>query len=172
MKNKGIIFFIFTGLLFSVVLFQCKGKSEEDLLQETVEKIGDNAEARELSGILHYIAEDYSDEEGRTLEEVKTLLETYLQGYRGIAVNALGTKILSLTVPEAELETDVALSSGAAKLFRKAVRYAGQFYRFKMTWIKKEETWKCKSASWRSITLEELFPESSKILEKLFPGTF
>ena len=172
MKNKGIIFFIFTCFFFCAIFVQCGGKSEEDLLRETIEKIGDYAEDRELSGILPHLAEDYSDEEGRTFAEVAALLETYLQGYRGIAVNVLGTRILSLAVPDAELETDVALSSGAAKLFRKTVRYSGQFYRFKMSWVKEEETWKCKTASWKFIPLDELFPESFKILEKLFPGTF
>jgi hypothetical protein len=77
-----------------------------------------------------------------------------------------------VTVPEAEIEIEVALSSGAAKIFRKAVRYAGQFYRFNIKLEKEEETWKCKTASWKYITLEELFPESFKILKKLFPNAF
>ncbi|UCH93692.1 MAG: hypothetical protein JSV88_25955 [Candidatus Aminicenantes bacterium] len=178
MKNKKFFYFgyfvvFIAGLsIFSAIFFNCSGKSEEDLIRETIDKIGDYAESRNMEGIIYYVSDDYSDDEDRTVEDIEELLGKYFSQYRGIAVNVLGTKILNVTVPAAEVETEVALSSGAAKIFRKAVRYAGQFYRFNLKLVKEEEIWKCKSASWKYITLEELFPESCKILKKLFPNAF
>jgi hypothetical protein len=177
MKNKNIIhslFIFFTVFLVSCssLFFHCSGKSEEDLVRETLGKIGAFAENRDMEGILLYISDQYTDDDNRTLQDIEELLKQYLDRYRGIVVNVLGTKILSVKVPEAEIETEVALSSGAAKIFRKALRYSGQFYRFNVKLIKEEETWKCKTASWKNITLEELFPESFKILKKLFPNAF
>ncbi len=154
------------------ILSGCGGKSEQDLIRDTVAKIGNYAESRNGPGILYYLSDDYSDDEGRTPEDIGELLEKYFDRYRGIVVNVLGTKIVSLKVPEAEIETEVALSSGAAKIFRKAVRYASEFYRFNLSLVKEGETWKCRRASWENLTLQELFPESTKILRKLFPQLF
>lgn len=178
MKNKiffyfGCVVVFIVGLsLFSAIFFNCSGKSEKDLLLETVDKIGDYAESRDMEGILLYVSDDYSDDENRTIDDIEELLGKYFDRYRGIVVNVLGTRVLHVTVPEAEIEIEVALSSGAAKIFRKAVRYAGQFYRFNLEFEKEEEIWKCKTASWKYITLDELFPESFKILKKLFPNAF
>jgi hypothetical protein len=178
MKNKKIFYFgylvvFIAGLfLFSAIFFNCSGKTEEDLVRETVDKIGDYAENRDIEAILLYVSDDYTDDENRTIDDIEELLEKYFDRYRGIVVNVLATKVLHVTVPEAEIEIEVALSSGAAKIFRKAVRYAGQFYRFNLELVKEEEMWKCQTASWKYITLDELFPESFKILKKLFPNAF
>jgi len=178
MKNKFFFYFgyfvvFIAGLsIFSAIFFNCSGKSEKDLLLETVNKIGDYAESRDMEGILLYVSDDYTDEKNRTVDDIESLLGEYFDRYRGIVVNVLGTRVLHVTVPEAEIEIEVALSSGAAKIFRKAVRYAGQFYRFNLELEKEEEIWRCKTASWKYITLDELFPESFKILKKLFPNAF
>ena len=178
MKNKtnfnlGYFTVLFLALfMVSALFYHCSGKTEEDLIRDMIDEIGDYAESRDTDGVLFYVSDDYSDDEDRAYEDIEELLNTYLSRYRGIAVNILATEILSVTVPDAEIETDVALSSGAAQLFRKAVRYSGQFYRFNMKLVKEEEKWKCVSASWKYITLEELFPESFKILKKLFPNSF
>ena len=171
MKNK-ILYCVFcmTLIIFSLSFFHCSGKSEEDLIRESIDQVGDFAEARDMKGVLRFISIDYSDDEERTIEDIEALLGEYFEKYRGIAVNILGTKILTVTVPEADVETEIALSSGAAKIFRKAVRYSGRFYRFKLKMVKEKETWRVKTASWESITLEDLFPESFKILKELFPN--
>lgn len=158
--------------MLGVAFSGCGGKSEEDLIRETVDKIGDYAEDRNAGAILYYLSDDYSDQEERTAEDIEELLEKYFDKYRGIVVNVLGTRILAVKLPQAEVETEVALSSGAAKLFRKAVRYAGEFYRFRLDLVKEGQVWRCRRAEWEYLTLQELFPESAKILRKLFPSLF
>lgn len=178
MKKKVIFYFDYFAICFvllfilSSFFFNCSGKSEEDLLLETLDKISDYAENRDVDDILLYVSDEYTDDEDRNIEDIEELLRKYFDRYRGIVVNVLGTKVLHVTPPEAEIETDVALSSGAAKIFRKAVRYAGQFYRFNVKMVKEEKIWKCKTVSWKYITLEELFPESFKMLKELFPNAF
>jgi hypothetical protein len=158
------------ALVLCISLVNCSGKSEEDLIGESMDKIGDYAEERDENGILSYISLDYADDEGRTYDEIEALLKEYFSRYRGIVVNLLATRILSVAVPNAEVETEVALSSGAAKVFRKAVRYSGQFYRFNLRLVKEGEKWKVIGASWENILLTELFPESTEIIKKLFPN--
>lgn len=139
---------------------------------ETLDKIGNYAEKKSKAGILYYISDDYLDQEGRTAGDIEELLDRYFDRFTGIVVNLLGSHITSIKLPEAEVETEVAFSSGAAKVFRKAVRYAGRFYRFRFVMVKEGETWKCKDAEWEEIFLQDLFPESTKILRELFPQLF
>ena len=173
--QKGYIkkFIYILGFIFilSLLFFHC-GKTEEDLLLESVDEIGDFAEDRDIDGVLSYISNNYSDDEERTFEDIEELLREYFGKFRGIVVNVLATKIIKVEVPNAEIETELALSSGAAKLFRKAVRYSGQFYRFTINLVKEGEKWRCKKALWEEMTLQELFPESTKLLRKLFPNLF
>jgi len=178
MRNRKVLYSIYLLFVCTIIsiaslsFFSCAGKSEEDLLLETIDKIGDYAEDRDSEGILLYLSGEYNDQEGRNFADIEKLLNTYLGKYRGIAVNLLAKKITAFDIPDAEVEVEVSLSSGAAKLFRKALRYSGQFYRFNLEFVKKREKWECISASWKYIPLDELFPESFKILKKLFPGSF
>lgn len=168
-QNSRFVFFIFLLLALSLLFVNC-GKSEEELVLEAVNRTGDYAEERDIEGVLGFISTDYTDDEGRTYEDIEKLLKEYFDRYRGIVVNVLATKIKKIEIPQAEIETELALSSGAAKLFRKAVRYSGQFYRFNFTLVKKGERWRCKYAYWEVIPLEGLLPESAKILRALFPN--
>jgi len=172
MKSKTLALVVMTCLVLMIglTLVQCGGKSEEDLIREAVDQIGDYAENRNSSGVLSYLTENFTDHHDRPKEEIEELLEKYFNRYGGIVVNLLSTEIISISLPNAEVETEVALSSGAAKVFRKAVRYAGEFYHFKLSLVKEGETWRCRSASWENLTLQELFPESIKMMEELFPG--
>ncbi|NIM14511.1 MAG: hypothetical protein GTO45_21030 [Candidatus Aminicenantes bacterium] len=162
--------FIFSFLILLSAFFNCSGKTEEELLLEAVDKIGEYAENRDISGLLSYVSDEYADDEGRTLEDIEKLVQRYLELYRGIVVNLLGKKIIYVTAPDAEIEAEVGLSSGAAKIFRKAVRYSGQFYRFKLVLVKEDEQWKVKKASWENISQGDLLPESVEIIKELFPN--
>ena len=168
-QSNPFVYFIFLLLALSLLFVHC-GKSEEELILKAVNRTGDFAEERDIDGVLSFISTDYSDEEARTYEDIEKLLKEYFDRYRGIVVNVLATKIIKIEPPQAEIETELALSSGAAKLFRKAVRYSGQFYRFNFTLVKEGERWRCKYAYWDIIPLEELLPESAKILRALFPN--
>ena len=163
-------YFIVTIMIFiTFSSWGCGKKTEKDILLETIDKISDYAEDRDLDPILAFISDSYSDDENRTAEDIGDLLAENIEKYRGIVVNLLSTKIIEIIPPNASVETEIALSSGAAQVFRKAVRYTGEFYRFKLDFIKEEKKWKVKRASWEYIPMEELFPESMKILKELFP---
>ncbi|MCK4761919.1 MAG: hypothetical protein KAW12_06950 [Candidatus Aminicenantes bacterium] len=170
-RNTYLVGFVLVLFVLSSFFFYC-GKSEEDTILETVDKIGDYTEDRDMDGLLDFISADYSDDEERTYADIEELVKKHFDRSRGIVVNVLVTKITTLAVPEAELETELALSSGAAKLFRKAVRYSGRFYRFRLSLVKEGEVWRCKKAHWEQIYLHELFPESVKLMKKLFPNLF
>ena len=157
-------------IMVSLTLCRCsKEKSDQELILEMVGRVQDHVENKYLTAIMDLLAEDFLDMENRGREEIEELLGEYFERYRGIVVHILGSKILRLEGKEAEIETEVSLSSGAAKIFRKLIRYSGQTYRFTLSLIKTDAGWRVTYAQWRYITLDELFPESFKILKQIFP---
>jgi hypothetical protein len=163
-KKKGTVPF----LLLCLLLVSCGGKSDEDLIMELMGKIGRFAENKDVSGVMSNLAEDYRDFEGRDLKETEDMIRGYFKQFRGIAVNVLCTKIDEIRTPEASIRTDVALSSGAAKAFRKLIRLSTDNYRLKIRLKKANGVWKIQYAEWSYISFDELFPESISIFKKIF----
>lgn len=164
----SILFYVLLASIISNV--SCSGKSEEDLIRESIKEAAGYAEDNDLERTMEYISPDYSDSQERTVEDIAQLLESYLGKYRGIAINMLGVKINSLNPPEAEIETDLGLSSGALQVFRKVSKYAGYFYRFKLKLAKSGKKWQVESASWEQISQQELNKEAAEKLKELFPN--
>ncbi|UCC40376.1 MAG: hypothetical protein JSV96_02685 [Candidatus Aminicenantes bacterium] len=162
------LFFIFL-LIFFLSFCGKKEKTDEDLIQERVKSIGTFAEKKDILSLMLLLTEDYVDFEGRGKVETEDMAKGYFNQYRGIAVNVLSTRIDGINLPEASVQTEVAFSSGAAKVFRKLIRVSLDNYRISAKLRKEEGQWRIQYAEWRYVTLNELFPESLSILKKIFP---
>lgn len=175
MKKKSLILsvqLVMFCALFALIMsnVSCSSRSEEDLIRESIKKAAAYVEDNDLERTMEYISPDYTDDRERTVEDIAQLLESYLGKYRGIAINLLSIKITGLNPPEADIETDLGLSSGALQAFRTMSKYAGYFYRFKLKLNKSAKTWQVKSASWEQISQRELNKEAAENLKKLFPN--
>ncbi len=158
------IYFIF--LAFS--LFSCGQRTDEDLILEFMDKISRYAEKKDIDSIMMNLAYDYSDFEGRDKWEAKGLVDGYFKQYRGIVIHVLSTRVEEINLPEAFVQSEIALSSGAAKVFRKLVRFSTENYRLTLKLIKRDEKWQIQHAEWKYVTLNELYPESLTIFNKIF----
>ena len=170
MKNnfkKSIIFLFIFFLAF--FLTSCREKTDEELILELMEEVGRFAEKKDIASIMMNLAENYSDFEGRGKRETQDMIMEYFKKYRGIAINMLSSRIDEIIGLETYVQTEVALSSGAAKVFRKLIRFSTENYRFKIRLIKENDEWQIQYAEWRYVTLNELYPESLSILKKIFP---
>ncbi|MGD8536908.1 MAG: nuclear transport factor 2 family protein [Candidatus Aminicenantes bacterium] len=159
-----LVFLMLTILFFS----SCVKKTDEDLILEFMERIGKYAEKKDIDSIMMNLAYDYSDFEGRDKWEAKEFIDGYFKQYRGIVIHVLSTRIEEINLPEAFVQSEVALSSGAARVFRKLVRFSTENYRLTLKLIKKDERWQILHAEWKYVTLDELYPESLTIFNKIF----
>lgn len=167
MKNHKII----TFLAALLVLASCARESEEARILKFMNSVGKLVEKKDLSGLLTVLTDDYADFEGRDKKATEALVGDYFQRRFGIVMHLLHTKIGDITAGgEASLETDVVLSSGGAEVLRKIIRFAGDFYRFKLELRKMPEGWRISRAEWEYLSLNDLFPESLPVLKKFFPG--
>lgn len=160
-------------LFFLAVLLlpSCSGRNDENMIFELMENLGRFAERKDTASIMINLADDYHDFEGRDRLETRDMIEEYFKDYKGIVTHVLSTRIDEIRLPEAFIQTEVALSSGAAKVFRKLVHFSTDNYRLKLKLIKKEGAWQIRYAEWRYVSFDELFPESRSIFNRIFKIT-
>jgi hypothetical protein len=167
MKNHKII----TFLAALLILASCARESEEARILKFMNSIGKLVEKKDLPGLLAILTDDYADFEGRDKKATEALVDDYFRRRFGIVMHLLHTKVGDITAGgEASLETDVVLSSGGAEVLRKIIRFAGDFYRFKLELRKTPVGWRISRAEWEYLSLNDLFPESLPVLKKFFPG--
>jgi hypothetical protein len=171
MNRTGFTSWLTVLALISIWLspFCGGGESDEDLILELVESVEKLIEDRYTASLLDLLTDGFHDMEERSKPEMEEVLNRYYEAYSNIVVNVLGTHFLELKPSEAHIQIDVSLSHGAARMFRKIVAYSGQTYRFTVRLKKISRQWKVSYAEWRYVYLEELFPDSMKMLKKLFP---
>jgi len=165
-KMLAMIFILSAALS----LFVCRPKTDEDLILELMEKIDKLAEKKDITGLMANLAEDYSDFEARDKNATQAMVKDYFAHYKGIVIHVLSTRIDHVDPLAASIQTEAALSSGAAEVFRRLVRFSTDNYRFKFKLAKVQGVWKIQYAEWRYVSLNELYPESLTILKKIFPG--
>lgn len=170
-KNKSgriglILLSFYLGLALSP---SCHKKTEEDVILELVNTLAGLAEKKDLETIITYFADDFSDFEGRDKAGLKALLAGYFSGRTGIVVHPLSSRIDTLEMTQAFLQTEVALSSGGAEALRRLVRISPDNYRIKIGLVKEATGWLIQSAEWSYISLDGLSPESLTMLKKIFP---
>lgn len=159
------------GFIALLILACCARESEEARILKFMRSVGKSVEKKDLPGLLTVLTDDYVDFEGRDKKATEALIGDYFRERLGIVVHLLHTKLGDITAEgEASLNTDVVLSSGGAEVLRKIVRFAGDFYRFKLDLRKTPEGWRISRAEWEYLTLNDLFPESRPILKRIFPG--
>ncbi|MEE9500898.1 MAG: hypothetical protein V3V48_02395 [Candidatus Aminicenantaceae bacterium] len=169
-KKRRSILFLSLGLFFVFLFISCGEKSDKAVILELMDKAGQYIEQKDADSLMLLVAEDYSDFRGRDKGETKEMAKHYFLEYQGIITHMLSTKIDEIAPGEASIRTDVLVSSGGAKLFRKFVKFAGDYYRIKARLVKRDGKWLLQYAEWEYTSLDTLFPESVSILKKIFPN--
>jgi len=153
-----------------MLLMSCGKKSEQDVILDLMAEVRKLVDKKDSSGLMTHFAEDYIDFERRDKGQTETMIRQYFQDFSGIVTHVLSTRIDEITSQEASIQTDVIVSSGGAKLFRKWVKYAGDCYRIRARLVKERDLWKLHFAEWQYVPIEQLLPESTKLLQKIFPN--
>jgi hypothetical protein len=164
---KRIILFLYVFSLF-FLLISCAPKTDEELILDLMRDVGEFSEKKDIESIMMLLADNYIDFQRQNKSRTRDMIQQYFNQYRGIVIHVLSTQIDEINPPEASIQTEIAMSSGAAKVLRKVIKFSTDNYRLKMRLIKREGKWQIKYAEWRYISPEELFPESLSILQKIF----
>ncbi len=153
---------VLLSAFFLAALSSCGGPTEKEKVGNIVQDLAKFAEVRDKEGILSRLAEDYADFEGRDKAATGEMLDGYFRRYRGIVINVLRSQVDELTESEATVQTDLAFSSGAAKVFRKLAKISLDNYRLKLNLRKSGDQWFVAYAEWRPIGPGELLSGPEK----------
>lgn len=169
-RKKRSIRILFLGLLIVSLFTSCGEKSDKVLILELMDEAGRLIEQKDAEGLMLFVAEDYSDFQQRNKRATEEMVKHYFLEYQGIVTYVLSTRIDEITQAEASIRTDVLVSSGSAQLFRKFVKFAGDYYRINAKLVKRNGFWLLHYAEWEYISLDHLFPASVSLLKRIFPG--
>jgi hypothetical protein len=150
----------------------CGRPSDESAIRALLAETAAKAEKKDLRGLGELFDPEYRDFQGRDVEATLGLVADHLDRSRGAVVHLLGVRVGDIGADgRASVDCEASLSHGAAEVLRRLIRYAGEYYRFRIE-VRKDGSgrWRLVYAEWQSIGLPELFPESLDILKKLFPG--
>ena len=137
------------------------------MIHELMEDLGRLAEKKDVEQIMTHLSDDYADFRGRGREETKDMLKGHFSHFRGIVIHMLSKRIEEWNSSDAVVQTEIALSSGAARVLRKLIRVSTDNYRLKMKLVKQDGRWLIRYAEWRYVSLDELFPESISVLKHI-----
>jgi len=159
-------------MIMILVLLSCSTSSGRSEIEETIYSAVSAAEERDVGKFMKIISIEYLDDEERTKADIGKKIETYLNRFRGISVNILNIRTVNESMNSAEVITEISFSRGLGKIFSKIVNSYGEVYRFNISMSHRSKNWVVKSAEWNWMSIDELFPESIKVLRELFPNTF
>ena len=165
--NRTVI--ILTLLFF---LAGCGSSDKRSDVEKVIYSAVSAVEDRDVEKFMKIISIEYLDEAERTKPEIEEKIRTYLNRFRSISVNVLDIKTVTKNMDSAEIITEISFSSGLGKVFQKIVNSYGEVYRFKILMSRRSKGWVVKGAEWSWVSIDELYPESLKVLRELFPNTF
>jgi len=159
-------------LLILFLSISCGSGDERSEIEVAIYDAVEAAKENDVDGFMGFIDFEYMDREERTKKDIRKKVEGYLNRFRVIAVNILNIRTVKKDNDNADVVAEVNFSHGLGKMLSKVIRSYGESYRFRMDMIKRARGWVVTRAEWEWMSLEDLYPESIKVLRELFPDTF
>ena len=159
-------------MIMIFVFLSCSTSSGRSDVEELIYSAVSAAEERDVEKFMKIISIEYLDEEERTKADIREKVKTYLNRFRGISVNILNIKTVEKGNDNEVVITEINFSHGLGKMLSKVIRSYGESYRFRLDMTRRARGWVVKQAEWEWMSIEELYPESIKVLRELFPNTF
>ncbi len=168
--DKKLIFTIIFIVFFS--LTGCGSSEKKSEIEIAIYNAVDAATANDVDLFLSFIDNDYLDEEERTKSDIRVKVENYLNRFKVISINILNIKTVNKDNENADVIAEINFSHGLGKMISKIIKSTGETYRFSLRMYRSSNGWVVNSAQWDWMSLEELYPESIKVLRDLFPDAF
>jgi hypothetical protein len=148
MLKLNIIFVLFCLLN----LLSCSSEnaaSKEQVLSQSISELEKRFEARNLSDIVEYVSENYQDEQGRTIRDIKRTIQVQLMRHKTLYVF---TSIGDFTWHDDQNVTVQIAAAMAGKPIESASLLSSiraDMINFEVDFILEDEIYKVKSAVWR-----------------------
>ena len=133
-------------------LISCSGEreaSKEQVLSHSINQLEASFEARKLSDIVEYISEDYSDERGRNIKDIKRTIQLQLMRHKTLHVfTSIGDVQWK---DDQNVTVQIAAAMGGKPMESASILTSvrADMVNFTVDFILEDEVYKVKSAIWR-----------------------
>ncbi|MEN8221893.1 MAG: hypothetical protein ABFR36_01430 [Acidobacteriota bacterium] len=160
-----------TVIIITILFFLagCGSSDKRSEIEIAIYKAVDAAVENDVDQFMTFIDYDYLDGEERIKPDIQEKVENYLNRFRVISINILNIKTVQSDNDTAEVVAEINFSHGLGKMLSKVFRSYGESYRFHLDMVRRSRGWAVKQAKWEWMSLEDLYPESLKVLRELFP---
>ncbi len=144
MKFFYILFFILT-------LVSCSSEqqlSKEQLLSQSIAELENRFEERKLARIVEYVSENYSDEQGRTVRDIKRAIQMQLMRHKSLYVFS-SIKDIEWNGDES-VQVEIAAAMGGKPMESASILTSirADMIQFKVDFVLEDEVFKVKAATW------------------------
>jgi hypothetical protein len=138
-----------TLLALILALHGCgREPSPEDEVRAVVAAAGEAAEARDASALFDLIADDYRDDRGNGVEEIKRYVRGYLVAHQSIHLLTRVDEVELLAADLARVRATVGMMGREAEA-EPAWDLAAEVYEFDVTLALEDGDWRVTRADWR-----------------------
>ena len=138
-------------LLVLIFLTACSSDPEltkGQILRNSINELETRFEARKLGQIVEYISEDYVDESGRKLPEVKRVIQLQLMRHKKLFILSKIGDIQWQGDEKAIVQITAALTAQDVKDIGILPKIRADMVNFTVEFVKQDEVFKVKAATW------------------------
>ncbi len=145
--------YLFISLLvfLTVNLISCSDNpqlTKEQLLRQSIAQLEARFEERKLGRIIEYVSEDYRDESGRGLSDIKRAIQMQLMRHKNLYVFSTINAINWLDDNNAEVQITAAMAGKPIKSASLLTSIRADMIKFKVHFVLEDEVYKVQSAEW------------------------
>jgi hypothetical protein len=138
-------------LILFLLLSSCSSDpvlSKEQILRNSINEIETRFEARRLGDIVEYVSEDYKDENGRKLADVKRVIQLQLMRHKKLFIISKIGDIQWQGDEKAIVQITAAMTGQEVEDIGILPSIRADIVNFTVEFVKQEEVFKIKAATW------------------------
>jgi hypothetical protein len=122
--------------------------SKEQVLRNSINELELRFEARKLGDIIEYVSEDYSDENGRKLADVKRVIQLQLMRHKNLFILSKIGSIEWQGDEKATVQITAAMTGQDVKDVGVLSSIRADMIKFSVVFVKQDEVFKVLAATW------------------------
>ena len=149
MKKTILVSFL---TIISLSLFSCSSDeklSKDQLLYQSIAEIESRFEQRKLGLIVEYVSENYKDDTGRTLRDIKRAIQMQLMRHKSLYVFS-SIKEVQWSEDNNNAKVEIAAAMGGKPIQSASILTSvrADMIKFTVDFILEDEVYKIKAATW------------------------
>ena len=141
-----------TLFFFIISLMACsneQAQTKEQVLSQSVNALETRFETRKLGDIIEYISEDYHDEQGRKLKDMKRIIQIQIMRHKTLYVFTSIGDVQWMDDQNVTIQIAAAMGGKPMESASILSSIRADMVNFSVDFVLEDEVFKVKSASWK-----------------------